>query len=436
MNESVKPNISQLTNVFARIGLLSFGGPAGQIALMHKELVENLKWIDEDDFLHALNFCHLLPGPEAQQLATYIGWKLHGLKGGLIAGLLFIIPGALVILTLSIIYSYAAHLELFNSIFLGIKAAVLAIVFEALLRISKRSLNTSFKYYVAFFSFIGLFIFNIKFPIIILIAGIVGIFISKYKPELLSLKETENKDDNFSNPKVLNSVKTILSWAIIWALPFIILYTLGLKDGQFWEIGTFFSKLALVTFGGAYAVLSYITQEAVQTYNWLSAGEMADGLGLAETTPGPLILVAQYVGYLAGFRNSIPFSPLFGGMIGSLITLWVTFVPCFAWIFTFAPWIEHLQKINAIKGGLATITAAIVGVIANLTIWFSIHVLFKSVSKFEFGIIKIDIPQFQSIDLIVLSIGILSFYLLFKQKLGIMKLLGICALLGGLSSIL
>ncbi|MBN8649139.1 MAG: chromate efflux transporter [Caulobacterales bacterium] len=436
MNEGMKPNISQLTNVFARIGLLSFGGPAGQIAMMHKELVENLKWIDEDDFLHALNFCHLLPGPEAQQLATYIGWKLHGFKGGLIAGLLFIIPGALVILALSIIYSYAAHLELFNSIFLGIKAAVLAIVFEALLRISKRSLNTSFKYYIAFFSFLGLFVFNIKFPIIILFAGLIGIFVSKFKPELLVIKNIEDKQISYSKPKISNSIKTFSIWLLIWVLPFLILFSIGLKDSQFWEIGKFFSKLAIVTFGGAYAVLSYMTQEAVQHYNWLSAGEMADGLGLAETTPGPLILVAQYVGYLAGFRNAMPFSPLLGGLIGASITLWVTFVPCFAWIFTFAPWVEHLQKIKAIKGGLATITAAIVGVIANLTIWFSIHVLFKNISKFEFGFIKIDIPKLQSVDLIVLTIGILSFYLLFKQKLGIMKLLGICALLGGLSSFL
>jgi chromate transporter len=279
------PSFSELTRVFARIGCLSFGGPAGQIALMHRELVDELKWVDEEQYLHALNFCHLLPGPEAQQLATWIGWKLHGIKGGLAAGLLFVIPGALIILALSILYAYAANLDWFASLFLGIKAAVLAIVVQAVIRIGGRALNTPFKKIVAVIAFLALFLFNLPFPLVVLGAGAIGVVVATQRPEWLALKTTSSAI-SLTNNLWAESVKAVAVWSIIWAAPLaLVVMTLG-REHVLWNIGMFFSQLAIVTFGGAYAVLAYMAQEAVQGFGWLSPGEMADGLGLAETTPG------------------------------------------------------------------------------------------------------------------------------------------------------
>jgi chromate transporter len=366
------PNIrfTDLLRAFARIGLLSFGGPAGQIALMHRELVEERAWIGEDDFLHALNFCHLLPGPEAQQLATWIGWRLHGWRGGLAAGLLFVIPGAAIILALSMLYAIAANLGWVAALFLGVKAAVLAIVVQALLRIAGRALDTGVKRALAVAAFIGLFLLDLPFPLIVLGAGAIGMAVAATRPDLLALKP--------GNPSVTqparpwrSTISAIMLWGAVWAAPMVLIaVTLG-QDHVLWEIGAFFSQLAIVTFGGAYAVLAYMAQEAVQGFGWLQAGEMADGLGLAETTPGPLILVTQFVGYLAAFRAPEPFSPWVAGLLGAGLTTWVTFAPCFMWIFTFAPWIDRLGHAVRLKGGLAAVTAAVVGVIANLTAWFA-----------------------------------------------------------------
>lgn len=429
-SQSNHPDFPELVRVFGRIGCLSFGGPAGQIALMHRELVDERQWVDEEQYLHALNFCHLLPGPEAQQLATWIGWRLHGVKGGLTAGLLFVIPGALIILALSILYAYAANLDWFAALFLGIKAAVLAIVVQALIRIGGRALNTGFKRAVAVLAFAALFFFNLPFPFVVLGAGLVGMLVASQKPEWLALKTGQVAEVTGPRPWA-STIKTVAGWALIWAAPMLlILVTLG-REHVLWDIGSFFSQLAIVTFGGAYAVLAYMAQEAVQGFGWLSAGEMADGLGLAETTPGPLIMVTQFVGYLAAFRAPEPFSPLLAGIIGAGLTTWVTFAPCFLWIFALAPWIERMENARWLKGGLATLTAAVVGVIANLTVWFALHVLFGKVDERQVGALRLYWPDLATFNWQAALLAILSALLIFRFKWNIIQTLATAAL-GGL----
>lgn len=427
---SIRPDFHEMVRVFARIGFLSFGGPAGQIALMHKELVDERQWVDEGQYLHALNFCHLLPGPEAQQLATWIGWKLHGLRGGLAAGLLFVLPGALIILALTALYAVAADLDWFAALFLGIKAAVLAIVVQALLRIAGRALNTNFKRGLAVSAFFALFAFNAPFPVVVLGAGAIGIIVAALRPHWLGLKL--DSGDTLTTPRPwAHSIRTVLIWGAIWAAPMVlVLLTLG-REHVLWDVGSFFSQLAVVTFGGAYAVLAYMAQESVQNYGWLSAGEMADGLGLAETTPGPLIMVTQFVGYLAAFRAPAPFSPLVAGLLGALLTTWVTFAPCFLWIFTFAPWIERMENSPRLKGGLAALTAAVVGVITNLTAWFFIHVLFAAVTNAQIGPIQLNMPVWSSFDWRAALLAAMAAMLLFNLKWNIIRVLAAAAA-GGL----
>jgi chromate transporter len=421
------PPFRDFTRAFALIGVTSFGGPAGQIALMHTEIVEDRGWIAEDDYLHALNFCHLLPGPEAQQLATYIGWKLHGIKGGLTAGLLFVIPGALVMLALSVLYAYAANLLWFSALFLGIKAAVLAIVVQALIRIAGRALGTRFKQALALIAFVGLFLLNLPFPGIIIGAGLLGAAVAHIRPDWLGLK-VANADPLTHVPVPFSqTLRTIGVWLSIWATPMLILLvTLG-TDHILWKIGLFFSQLAVVTFGGAYAVLAYMAQAAVQGFGWLRPSEMADGLGLAETTPGPLIMVTQFVGFLAAFRAPAPFSPLVAGFLGAALTTWVTFAPCFLWILTFAPWIDRLQHSTRLKGGLAAITGAVVGVIANLALWFSLHVLFRVIHDVPGHIPQVDVA---SLDWRAAILTALCAVLLFKLRWNVMKVLAVSALAG------
>jgi chromate transporter len=424
------PSFSELVRVFTRIGCLSFGGPAGQIALMHRELVDELQWVDEEQYLSALNFCHLLPGPEAQQLATWIGWRLHGVKGGLAAGLLFVIPGALVILALSIFYAYAANLDWFAAIFLGIKAAVLAIVVQALIRIGGRALNTRFKQAVAAAAFVALFFFNLPFPFVVLGAGIIGVIVASNRPDWLALKPGNGAAVSTPKPWAATA-KTVLVWSIIWLAPMLLVLTTVGPDHVLWDIGVFFSQLAIVTFGGAYAVLAYMAQEAVQGFGWLSAGEMADGLGLAETTPGPLIMVTQFVGYLAAFRAPEPFTPLVAGIIGAGLTTWVTFAPCFLWIFAFAPWIERMENAKWLKGGLATLTAAVVGVIANLTVWFALHVLFTRIGERQYGSLRLYWPDLTSFSWQAALLSVLAAAVIFRLKWNVIKTLA-AAGLGGL----
>lgn len=425
------PTFSQSLRVFARIGLLSFGGPAGQIALMHSELVDRHKWIEEPLFLHALNFCHLLPGPEAQQLATYIGWRLHGLKGGLAAGLLFLFPGVAVILALSILYALAAGLDWFAAMLLGIKAAVLAVVVQALIRIAGRALDSGFKQALAGLAFVALFLFDLSFPLVVLSAGLAGLLVAGRRPDWLHIHGASGDPaERAQRPALMATVRTAMAWLLVWAAPLLLVWaTLG-EGHVLMDIGLFFSQLAVVTFGGAYAVLAYMAQEAVQGYGWLNAGEMADGLGMAETTPGPLILVTQFVGFLAAFRDAAPFTPLVAGIIGALLTIWVTFAPCFLWIFTFAPWIDRLQHASRLKGGLAAITAAVVGVIANLSLWFALHVLFRDVGERRFGPLRLYWPDAGTLDGVALALALLSGVLLLRLKRSVPEVLALSAALG------
>jgi chromate transporter len=424
-----KPTFSELTRVSAKIGMLSFGGPAGQIALMHRELVDERRWVSEEEYLQALNLCNLLPGPEAQQLATWIGWKHHGWRGGFVSGALFVIPGALVMLALSMFYALAANFDWFASLFLGIKASVLAIIAQALLRMANRALTTPLQKVLAVLAFAALFLFNAPFPLVVLTALAFGAIAGSTRPNLLALKAMDT-----SAPAPANlwaaTLKAVLVWGVIWAAPMIaVLVFLG-RDHVLWHIGTFFSQLAVVTFGGAYAVLAYMAQGAVTEFGWLNPGEMADGLGLAETTPGPLIMVTQFVGYLAAYRAPAPFTPLVAGMLGAILTTWVTFSPCFLWIFALAPWMDRLQRSPALKGGLAAVTAAVVGVIANLALWFALHVLFTRVELLKAGPLHLQRPELANFDYSTAAIAAIALVLTFKLKWGVIRTLGVTAALG------
>jgi len=423
------PTFGELTRVSARIGFLSFGGPVGQIALMHRELVDERHWVEEDDYLQALNLCHLLPGPEAQQLATWIGWKHHGWAGGLVAGALFVIPGALVMLALSMLYAFAADLAWFAALFLGIKAAVLAIIAQALVRIAGRALKTPFQRVLAVIAFAALFLFDAPFPLVVLAALALGAWVGARKPDLLALKPATGDGSGHAKPWG-ETGKAIAVWLAIWAAPLLAVLLLLGRDSVLWDIGVFFSQLAVVTFGGAYAVLAYMAQEAVSGFGWLSAGEMADGLGLAETTPGPLIMVTQFVGYIAAYRDPGPFTPMVAGILGAALTTWVTFAPCFLWIFAMAPWMDRLQRAPALKGGLAAVTAAVVGVIANLALWFALHVLFARVEVLKLGPVRLQWPELASFDWRAAAISVVALVLIFGLKRGIVTTLGVTAALG------
>ena len=412
----MNPTFAEATKVWARIGCLSFGGPAGQIALMHREIVDERKWLSEQHFLTALNFCMLLPGPEAMQLATYAGWKMHGVKGGLVAGLLFVIPGTLVVLALSMIYGGYGNLPWVNAIFFGVKAAVLAIVIEALLRVAKRALKGNVDWLIAVAAFLALYCFGVPFPLVIIAAGLIGF--------LRNTKAAPTAPT--TRPSFSSLFSTVAMWLGIWLVP---LGALALVLGPhhvLTEIGVFFSQLAVVTFGGAYAVLTYMAQAAVENHGWLKAPEMIDGLGLAETTPGPLILVTEFVGYLAASRQM---GSIWGGLAGAAVTLWMTFAPCFLWIFAGAPYIEHIGKLPRLSGALAAITAAVVGVILNLSVWFGLHVLFARVNRVD-GFFKPWLPEWHSLDLAALVISMIAALALLRLHLGIPKTLALCAALG------
>ncbi|MCU0947267.1 MAG: chromate efflux transporter [Porphyrobacter sp.] len=420
---------SDLVSAFARIGLVSFGGPAGQIALMHREVVEERGWIAEEDYLHALNFCHLLPGPEAQQLATWIGWRLHGWKGGLTAGLLFILPGVAIILALSMLYAVAAELAWLKALFVGVKAAVLVIVVQALLRIAGRALDTRLKQGLALGAFAALFLFDLPFPLVVLGAGAIGVMAAALRPQWLAIKPSGHGLDQPPRPW-RSTASSIIICGALWAAPMVLIaVTLG-RDHVLWDIGAFFAQLALVTFGGAYAVLAYMAQEAVQGFGWLRPGEMADGLGLAESTPGPLILVTQFVGYLAAFRAPDPFNPLVAGVLGAMLTTWVSFAPCFMWIFALAPWIDRLGGNLRLKGGLAALTAAVVGVIANLTAWFGLHVFFGTVNTRQSGPLRLLVPDLQTVDVRAIALVLLACLLAFGLRFPIIRLLVMTAAAG------
>jgi chromate transporter len=415
------PSFDAALRVWSKIGFTSFGGPAGQIALMHKILVDEKKWLDERTYLLALNFCTLLPGPEAMQLATYSGWRLHGVKGGLAAGLLFVLPGAALILVLSMLYAAFGSVPLVTALFTGIKAAVLAIVVEALLRISKKSLKDSTEYAIAALSFAAIFFFRVPFPVIVLAAGIFGYVRGLGKAaEPLAIAAAP--------VPVSQTLSTIALWLAIWIVPLVCVALMFGADHVLAKLAWFFSKLAVVTFGGAYAVLAYMAQDAVQTYDWLKPGEMLDGLGLAETTPGPLILVTEFVGYLAAYRQGGG-SPVAMGILGAVVTLWATFAPCFLYIFAGAPYIERLKSAPRLKSALSAITAAVVGVVLNLSVWFALHVIFRSVGDWQAGLLHVPMPNIASLDWTAAGLAILAAVLLFRLHAGVMTVLGVCGAL-------
>jgi chromate transporter len=434
------PTFTQLLITFSKIGFLSFGGPAGQIALMHKMLVDDKRWISENRFLHALNYCMLLPGPEAQQLAIYIGWLLHGVRGGLAAGLLFIIPGFLVIMSLSTLYVLYTGTFWLDAVFFGLKAAVLAVVLDAVLRVGKRALKNQFMIGLSIASFIAIFAFQMPFPIIIICSGFIGFFGVRLRPDLFAYKGHEGgKIDNkpsliLEEPEITPSFKRsasiILIGAAIWIAPILLLASIFGSKTIFVPLAIFFSKMAVVTFGGAYAVLSYVAQEAVTQLNWLTPKEMLDGLALAETTPGPLILVLVYVGFIASFRAVSGTDSLIAAMIGGTLTTWVTFVPCFIWIFLGAPYVEKLRSNLALSGALSAITASVVGVLVNLALWFALNTLFKQMGELNFGWFKIIWPQWVSLDVYASFIALVAGFMLLRFKLGMASTLGLCAALG------
>lgn len=421
------PTFREALQVWLKIGLLSFGGPAGQIALMHRMLVDEKKWIAEKPYLSALNFCMLLPGPEAMQLATYVGWRLHGLKGGLTAGLLFVIPGALVVLTLSALYAAFGKLPLAEALFLGVKAAVLAVVVEALMRIAKRGLKANADWMIAGAAFLGIYFLALPYPVIVLAAALVGYW--------RATGSTSTDAVQALPPPVpfAQTLTTVLIWLAIWILPLLAIAAMFGRGHVLTELSVFFSKLAVVTFGGAYAVLAYMTQDVVAHYKWLTHGEMLDGLGLAETTPGPLILVTEFVGFLAAFRHgggSLGLGPWAMGVLGAMVTLWATFVPCFLWIFAGAPYIERINANPRLKSALAAITSAVVGVILSLTVWFALHVLFGRVATVKAGLLTFEAPQLASLHPLALALSILAFVLLLVMHRGVIVTLAVC---GGLA---
>ena len=431
------PTFAEATAVWMRIGLLSFGGPAGQIALMHHVLVEEKKWIDEGRFLHALNFCMLLPGPEAQQLATYVGWRLHRTAGGIVAGTLFILPGLAVMLCLSTAYALFHETAWLANVFFGLKAAVLAIVIEAVVRIGRRALRTPASLAVAAVAFVGIFAFHVPFPAIVLGAGVLGIGGTIWSDRLFVADSSskaafggQEVDEPAMAPARHRVLTIVLAWGGLWAAAVVLAALVFGADSIFAALAIFFSKMAVVTFGGAYAVLAYVAEAAVATFHWLTPAQMLDGLALAETTPGPLILVLTYVGFLAGFGHPGGLPPLAGGLLGALLVTWVTFVPCFLWIFLGAPYVERLYGNRRLGGGLAAITAAVVGVILNLAVYLGLHVLFREVGTLAVGPFRPTWPVWASLDPAALALSAVAAAALFRFRLGVVATLALCCALG------
>ena len=432
MNRPAFPSFAEALRVWLRIGLLSFGGPAAQIAVMHREIVDERHWVSDVRFLHALNFCMLLPGPEATQLATYLGWLMHGVKGGIAAGLLFLLPGAAVMLALSIIYATLGDVPVVAALFFGLKCAVLVLVVEALLRVGKRALHGGAAWVLAGAAFLALAAFAVPFPVVVLAALAIGYALpqafaaaghGRAKEGPPALLDAAIAADPGRIARMTPAARRAgLVTLVLWLWPVVLL----MGTPVWGDIAWFFSKMAVVTFGGAYAVLAYVAQEAVENYGWLTAPEMLAGLGLAETTPGPLILVLQFVGFLAGYRDS----GLAGGVGGTVLTLFVTFAPCFAWIFLGAPFVEKMHDAPRLKGALAGVTAAVVGVIANLALWFGLRVIFTEVDRVPVGPAGIDIPNIATLQPGALVLALFAAGLLFGLKLGLARTLALSAAAG------
>ena len=445
-------SFGEALKVWARVAALSFGGPAGQIAVMHRIVVDEKRWIGEGRFLHALNYCMLLPGPEAQQLAVYIGWLMHRTLGGLVAGLLFILPGFLSILALSYVYVIFGDASVVEGLFFGLKAAVLAIVVQAVFRIGSRALTNPAMLAIAAAAFLAIFAFKVPFPLVVLAAAIIGYLGTISGSRLFRTAAghaagkgavLQDRDSRLgeampahARPGLGWSLKMSAALLCLWLLPVALIWFVAGGNSVFAQIGVFFSKMAVVTFGGAYAALAYVAQEAVQHYGWLKPGEMLDGLGMAETTPGPLIMVLQFVGFLGAYRDPGSLSPMTAATLAAILTTWVTFVPCFLWIFLGAPFIERLRGNMALSGALSAITAAVVGVILNLAVWFAVHTLFGEVTVLAAGPLRLELPVPATIILPSALLAVASAIALFRLKISVLPVLGLSALAGMLWTLL
>lgn len=426
-------SLRQAARVWAKVGLMSFGGPAGQIAVMHRELVETRRWISDARFLHALNYCMLLPGPEATQLAIYIGWMLNRTAGGLIAGILFVLPGFVTILALSIVYVLYGQVPWIVAVFFGLKAAVLAVVIEAVLRIGRKAIRNRMMLAIAVLAFVAIFFFRVPFPFIVLGAGLIGLLGRWWTPHSFPAPSSAAADASsdymidrllgrgqlrHTRPSTARALRVLVGWLAIWWLP--VLAIIGIFGAQsvLAREGIFFSQAAMVTFGGAYAVLAYIAQRAVGVFHWISAGQMLDGLALAETTPGPLIMVVQFVAFLGAYFHQTGSSPMTAGVIGSILTTWVTFAPCFLWIFLGAPYIEALRSNRALHAALSGVTAAVVGVVLNLSVWFALHTLFGNTQPMRYGWVAFDWPQWQTIHLAAAVLVVAALLAMLRFRIG------------------
>ena len=409
-------SVAASSRVWIKIGLLSFGGPAAQIALLHQEIVVRRGWLSEEQFTNALSFCMLLPGPEAMQLATYSGWKLHGVRGGLLAGGLFILPGAMVMLALAISYAYFGTIGWVESLFTGLKAGISVIVLQALIKLAKRGLTHFVDWLIAIAGFVGIFFANVPFPLIIASAALWGFFASHTVNEQRPV---------ISLPNLRTNCTTLVQWMALWWVPIFVIDLIS-DNNHLAAIGYFFSRLAVVTFGGAYAVLAYMAQDVVGHLGWLQPGTMMDGLGLAESTPGPLILVTEFVGFITSFHTG----GLIYGISGALVALWATFIPCFLWIFVGAPYIEWLTSQPRLRGALATIMAAVVGVIANLFVWFLLNILFAEISSVRYGPFTILVPDVTTVNLLIIAIAAICGGLTLWRHFGLFAILATSGALG------
>lgn len=451
------PAFGEALRTWLRIGCLGFGGPAGQIALMHRTVVDEKRWVDDARFLHALNYCTLLPGPEAQQLATYVGWLLHRTAGGIAAGTLFVLPGFCVVMALSFIYAAYSQIPAIDALFWGLKPAVLAVVLEALLRVGRRSLRDGFSLALAGGAFAALFAFGVPFPAVVFGAGLLGWLRARYAPATggangdnghkggtashapvrdemphgnLPLPAIRHMPDH-ARPSTARALRVLATWLPLWLGPVLLLGLLLGWDSVYARMGVFFSKMAVVTFGGAYAVLAYVAQQAVEAHGWLTAADMLGGLALAETTPGPLILVLQFVGYLAAWNSPGGLPPALAGLLGATLTVWVTFTPCFLWIFLGAPYIEAVRGRPALAAALAGVTAAVAGVIANLSVWFGLHVLFGTMGAWEGPLgLRLPLPVLSSLDPVAALLAVGAGVAMLRFKAPMLPVLAACAGLG------
>lgn len=430
--------LREATKAWFKISLQTFGGPAGQIAVMQRSLVDEHRWIGERRFLHALSYCMLLPGPEAQQLAVYVGWLLNGVRGGLIAGVLFVLPGAVALLALSAVYVTFGETALISALFVGLAAAVLAIVAQAVIKVAKRALHHPILVAMAVAAFAALTIFGVPFPVVIAAAAFIGWALGRARPGLMAAPakkitadgaEPLISDDalHHAQPSWRRGLLVLVLGVLLWLAPVGVAFALTGPQSVFTQQGLFFSGSALVTFGGAYAVLAYVAQQAVATYGWLAPGEMVKGLALAETTPGPLIMVVQFVAFLGAFRDPGSLDPWTAAILASLLATWVTFVPSFLFIFLGAPYVERLRGNRSLSAALTGITAAVVGVIANLGVYFAIHTLFADSSPIKWGPVDLGIPVLASLQPWALLLTIAAMVMIFKLRWSVLRTLGVCA---------